>query len=280
MDCTKKEVIMTEITIEEALKSKQKFSEFMSDFKHPIIDESLKEYQIPNGKVVLTIAELTQNYETFGKLIEDPIIENLVKSPYIVWIVVNEKEHILKQMAAINKYSTSGFGIFVFKLVVNDDKTEIKCLLKPQIQEKKVRAINTNTPAKQLQLDYWQTYFEKCDELQSEMQINPAPRHYQYIGIGKKGVQIMQTVSTVDKYIATELSINNDKSIFYKLEESKEKIEEELGILEWHIKDGVDSCKIRQKIYYDISMLDIRESKAEEHIKLAEDFKKVFSKYL
>jgi len=266
---------MTVITAEEALKSRQNFSDFIESKRDEIEQEYLKEYS--KRELVLSYAQLTPTCEGLMNALNE-FRDN--QKVFLFLYIANEKPEITKFIKYLNNTFNKMCGIFLVKAILNDDKMEFECLLKPQIQEKKQRVVNTNTPAKQLQQEYWQAYFDKCDELQSEMQINPAPRHYQYIGIGKKGVQIMQTVSTVDKYIATELSINNDKSIFHKLEEHKEQIEKALGTLEWYIKDGVDSCKIRQKIYFDISMTEIRDAKVEEHIKLAENFKKVFSKYL
>ena len=266
---------MTVITAEEALKSREKFSNFIESKRETIEQEYLKEYSKRDR--VFSYTQLTPTCESLMNALNEFRDDQKV---FLFLYIVNEKPEITKFIKYLNNTFNKMCGIFLIKAILNGDKMDFECLLKPQIQEKKQRVVNTNTPAKQLQFEYWQAYFEKCDELQREMQINPAPRHYQYIGIGKKGVQIMQTVSTVDKYIATELSINNDKSIFHKLEEHKEQIEKVLGTLEWHIKDGVDSCKIRQKIYFDISMTEIRDAKVEEHIKLAEQFKKVFSKYL
>lgn len=272
---------MTAITIEEALKSKQKFSEFISDFKHPLIEETLKEYQMPNGKVVLTIAELTQNYETFGKLLEDSTLENLPKSPYIVWIVVNEKEHILKQMAAINKYSTLGFGIFVFKLVLNKDKTEVECLLKPNIQTKKTRVVNTNTPAKQLQQKYWEEYRLICDEkLYRSLQIKEAlPRHYQNISVGIAGYQIIQTINTVEKYVASEIAISN-KSMFEFLYDLKDDIEDEVGELEWDSKPNVKSAKIRKVFKINVNDQSTHRKAILEQLKMGSELGFVIDRYL
>ncbi|MBR5544831.1 MAG: DUF4268 domain-containing protein [Clostridia bacterium] len=266
---------MTVITAEEALKSREKFTNYIEKNAEPVIEEILKDY--PHRVLHIVLPQLTPSSDF---LLEELAKYSSIQKTYFFWFIANEKDWILQAVNALNNGLKDNCGVFVIKAFLNGDKMDFKCLLKPQIQEKKQRVVNTNTPAKQLQLEYWQAYFDKCDELQSEMQVTPAPRHYQYIGIGKKGVQIMQTVSTVDKYVATEISINRDKSIFYKLEEHKEQIEKALGTLEWHIKDGVDSCKIRKVIYYDISNEIIRSAKAEEHIKLAENFKRVFSKYL
>ena len=177
---------MTTITALEAFKSRQNFSEFIeSQLSHPSIVSVLDSYPKKNGQVILQIAELTQSLDLFNNIISDSMIENLPHTPLLVWIVANEKERILRLADFLNNRAKTGW-IFVFKASLNDDKIAFECLLKPQIPEKKTRVVNTNTPAKQLQQEYWQAYFDKCDELQSEMQVNPAPRHYQYIGIGKK----------------------------------------------------------------------------------------------
>ena len=112
------------------------------------------------------------------------------------------------------------------------------------------------------------------------MQVNPAPRHYQYIGIGKKGVQIMQTINTVEKYVATELFINNDKEIFNKLVEYKNEIEEIFGVLDWQKLEDKKSSRIRRSLGIDISNTQEIETGINFQIQTAEEFKKVFSKYL
>lgn len=273
---------MTEtITPIDAFKSKQNFSKAMENSSsNTFIASILEDYPIKTGKVVMTITDLTQNYETFGNLISDDLVCNLPEPPYIVWIVANEKESILKQMAAINKYSTSGFGIFIFKAFLNDDKIDFKCLLKPPVPKKITRVVNQNAPAKLLQKEYWEKYFEVCDALQSEMQVTPKPQHYQYIPIGKRGVQIMQTINTVQNTISTELFINNDKEIFKKLYESKEAIENELGELDWQKLEGKKSSRIRKTYEFDFSNKETWVDATEQHVKLAEEFSVVFKAFL
>lgn len=48
------------------------------------------------------------------------------------------------------------------------------------------REVNLNAPAKIFQEKYLQKYFEICDELQSEMQVEPKPQHFQYLGDDNK----------------------------------------------------------------------------------------------
>lgn len=109
---------------------------------------------------------------------------------------------------------------------------------------------------------------------------NPAPQHYQYISIGKKGVQIMQTVNTKDKYVATELFINNDKDIFNNLLKSKDEIETKLGFLDWQDLEGKKSSRIRQVLHYDITDTSNLYEIIKSHIKMAEDFRDTFKRFL
>ena len=55
---------MTNITAEEALKSKTKFTEFMSDTHPLIVTSTLAGYTNVNGQSIIFICDLTQKIET------------------------------------------------------------------------------------------------------------------------------------------------------------------------------------------------------------------------
>lgn len=266
---------MTEtITAQEVLKSRQNFSNYIEKHKDKVIEELLKDY--PNRGLHIICPQLTQNADGLMEAVSE--LRGNQKA-YIFWFIVNEKEDLINIAKTLNHYFNQNYcGLFVIKTVLNGDKIEFKPILKPEIPTKQVR--NNNTPAKQIQKEYWDRYFEICDELQSEMQINPAPQHYQYISIGKKGVQIMQTVNTKDKYVATELFINSDKGIFNKLLKSKDEIETKLGFLDWQDLEGKKSSRIRQVLHYDITDTNNIDETIKSHIKMAEDFKETFRKFL
>lgn len=272
---------MTEqkITPHDPLKSRSNFENYMAKNVPTIITSTLANYVTSKQKTIIHITELTQNFESFLNIFDDEKLYNVFNKSFIVWTVTNEKEKIIKLLEKINQTSCNGFGIFVFKASLNNEKLEFNCILKPYI--KKVPKRNENTPAKLLQREYWEKYFEICDELQSSMQITPAPRHYQYISIGKKGVQIMQTVNTKEKYIASELFINNNQEIYEKLYAHKEEIENELGELDWQALEGKKSSRIRKQLKYDFDGIKaIEKAMIKEHIKMAEEIKTVISNYL
>ena len=266
---------MTEtITATEVLKSRQNFSDYIEQNADTVIQNLLKDY--PSRPLQIIYPQLTQSSDGLMEIVSR--LEGNQKA-YIFWFIVNEKEDIKNIAMTLNHYFDKNYcGVFIIKAVINGDKIEFEPILKPEAPTKQIR--NKNTPAKLLQKAYWEKYFEICDELQSDMQVNPAPQHYQYISIGKKGVQIMQTVNTKDKYIATELFINNDKDIFKKLMEQKNEIEEKLGFLDWQALDGKKSSRIRQILNYDISDVSQIDKAVKEHIKMAENFRETFKKYL
>ena len=266
---------MTEtITPIEVLKSRQNFTDYIEHNADTVIKNLLKDYSPRPLQIIYP--QLTQSSDGLMEIVSR--LEGNQKA-YIFWFIVNEKEDLKNIATTLNNYFDKNYcGIFIIKAVLNEDKIEFEPVLKPEIPSKQTR--NKNTPAKLLQKAYWEKYFEICDELQSEMQVNPAPQHYQYIPIGKKGVQIMQTVNTKDKYIATELFINSDKEIFNKLLEHKSEIEEKLGFLDWQALEGKKSSRIRQTLNYDISDTSQIDNAIKDHIKMAEDFRETFKKYL
>lgn len=267
---------MTTITPTEAFKSKKNFEEFMADQHPAVITTTLADYPKADGKNIVTFAELTQSIETLTNTVGSDLVKNLPKPPFIVWIVANERENILNALDVINKNTIKDFGIFVFKAFLNEDKIDFKCLLKPELR----KANNSNTPAKKMQLEYWEKYFEICDEVQSEMQVSPESQHWQYLPIGKRGVSIMLSVSSVKKYVGVDLVINYDKSIFEKLYANKDEIEKELGELEWVNIQKNKSCKVRQTINADLDNREMWKDTILKHIQIAEKFKSIFSKYL
>ncbi len=265
---------MTEkLTPIEILKNKKNFSEFIEDFNPPTVINTMAEYPQADGKVIIKIAELTQNMDTLTNLLGDPLITNLENLPFITWFITNEKENILNTVKTINKYAAKGFGIFIFKVFLNEDKIDVKCILKPEI--KSIGGI-----AKQYQLSYWKEFNKIIIEKNLGWKISPKTQHWQYLPIGKRGVSIMISVNTQDKIIGADLIINYDVSIYNYLYSQKDEIEKELGTLDWVHKLNNKSCRIRKSIPADITDSSNYKEIIEKHIELTIQFKNTMSKFL
>ena len=262
------------LVAEQAFKSRKNFEDFVKDCDKSDIIRTLADYSQADGKVIATVAELTQSSETFVTTLSE--VQKYKQPPFIVWVVANEKENLLRCVDNLNKLLVKGCGIFVFKAYLNGDKMEFKSLVQPTKTAKR----HSETDTKQIQAGYWQKYFEICDSLESDMQVKPASQHWQYISIGKAGVSIQLTINTQQSYVGCELLINNDKEIFYSLEKSKEKIEKQLGELDWQELKGKKSSRIRKVYAVEITQETNWESAVKEQIRMAEEFKSTFIKYL
>lgn len=267
----------TEISTKTVLKTKANFENFIQEYQPAVITSTLAEYPKADGRTVLTICDLTQNINSLLNKLNDPIVKGLPQPPLVAWLVTSEKEEVQNLLNIMNKSTNKNdIKTFVFKAALNDNESDIdiECILKPDCNERKSQR-NDETPAKLLQLAYWEEYNE-----QSDKKITPAPRHYQALSIGKGGVQIYQTVNTAEKYVATEILIREDKTIYEKLLEHKEEIEKELGELDWQKLEEKKSSRIRKKIEADITGEESKKEAAKAHIEMAKEFKRVFSQYL
>ena len=271
---------MTTITAEQALKSKQNFTEYLADNTPALVTSTIANYQSKSGKVVVTIAELTQNFETFVNAVNEPTVLELPQKPYFAWIVTSPKDRIMNVLKVVNESSTGDLGIFVFKAFLNGDKMDFECLLKPELKEKQKRE-KTITKTGGIQYDYWKVYSEVCDEMgEGDYQIKPASQHYQNIPIGLKGAYIKQTISVKDNYVASELFIGDNKQLFADLKEHEKEIEKELGTLTWDCKDSNKSCFIRRTIFVDFTNPERYQEYAKQQIELAIKVRETFFKYI
>jgi len=262
------------LTAEQAFKSRKNFEDFVKDCDKGDIIRTLADYPQAEGKVIATVAELTQSADTLISTLAE--IQRYKQPPFIVWVVANEKENLVQSIKSLNSFLVKGCGIFLFKAHLNANKMAFETIVQPQ----KITKRHSKTDTKQLQLNYWTKYFEICDKLESDLQVKPASQHWQYIPIGKTGVSIQLTINTQQNHIGCELLINNDKEIFYSLENSKEKIEKQLGELDWQELKGKKSSRIRKVYSTDITKAENWETAIKEQIRMAEEFKSTFAKYL
>ena len=256
-------------TLADVFKSRQNFLDYIEANSSEIISQLLENY--PKRSMHIVYPQLTQSSEGLinaaGKLVDE-------QKAYIFWVIANEKEDLLKIAKTLNNFFDKNYcGIFVIKAFLNVDKIEFNCILKPE------HSINRNTPCKIIQKQYWEKYFEICDEMALDLQVNPQYQHWQYLPMHKRRVCLMLSVSIQKEYIGVDLVIS-DKTIYKYLYNIKDKIEAELGKLEWINEPNNKTTKIRKTLTYDVSDLNTQAKAVKEHIDLALQFKETFSKYL
>ena len=256
-------------TLADVFKSRQNFLDYIEANSSEIISQLLENY--PKRSMHIVYPQLTQSSEGLinaaGELVDE-------QKAYIFWFIANEKEDLLKIAKTLNNFFDKNYcGIFVIKAFLNVDKIEFNCILKPE------HSINRNTPCKIIQKQYWEKYFEICDEMALDLQVNPQYQHWQYLPMHKRRVCLMLSVSIQKEYIGVDLVIS-DKTIYKYLYNLKDKIEAELGKLEWINEPNNKTTKIRKTLTYDVSDLNTQAKAVKDHIDLALQFKETFSKYL
>ena len=260
---------MTEITADEALRSKQKFTEYIQNHSGEVIKDLLLDY--PYRLINIVYPQLTASSEGLVDAVNKLKFND---KAYIFWFVANEKEDLTKVATILNQnFDKKSFGIFIIKACLNDNKMEFNCILKPE------HSINKNTPCKVMQKQYWEKYFEICDEMALDLQVNPQYQHWQYLPMHKRRVCLMLSVSIQKEYIGVDLVIS-DKTIYKYLYNLKDKIEAVLGELEWINEPNNKTTKIRKTLPFDVSDLNTQEKAVKEHINLALQFTEPFSTYL
>ena len=256
-------------TLADVFKSRQNFLDYIEANSSEVISQLLENY--PKRSMHIVYPQLTQSSEGLinaaGELVDE-------QKAYIFWFIANEKEDLLKIAKTLNNFFEKNYcGIFVIKTFLNVDKIEFNCILKPE------HSINKNTPCKIMQKQYWEKYFEICDEMALDLQVNPQYQHWQYLPMHKRRVCLMLSVSIQKEYIGVDLVIS-DKTIYKYLYNLKDKIEAELGKLEWINEPNNKTTKIRKTLTYDVNDLNTQAKAVKDHIDLALQFKGTFSKYL
>lgn len=258
----------TNISAQEALKNTAKFREFVSGMDKTPFTEVLKDY--PENDI-LYITDLTQKAETYYNSINE--LES-GQTPYIVWIVTNPKPELLKYSHFFNKTRAKNAGIFVFKASLNDNQIEFECILKPN----KISKGHSGEETEKFYLDHWNRYVETCKQFDIlNMIVKPIPKRSTFISIGNSKVKIMQTVSKKSNFVSSELYIT-DKNIFDLLYDQKDKIEKQVGELEWLRLDDKKASRIIRYINLDVEEEPVRA--AQEHIRSALALKEAYQKYI
>jgi hypothetical protein len=266
---------MTEkITLEQAVKSKDNFTKFIEENSEECIKSALK--GCPQRSLHIVIPQMTP---TADGLLNGVAAFKDGQKCYVFWFILNEKEEIIQMAETLNTRFSKICGIYIFKPCLTDNKTEFKCLLKPELSKRP--PANPNTKSKQLQYQLWELYREVCDGSEyPDMQIAEAhPRHYEYVSIQVSGLQMIQTINTQNGYVASELSMRSREK-FEKLKEHKDEIEKEIGELIWDDNEKKDTVKIRKTFPIDVYATKNHKKAVTKLIEIGAELKNIAHKYL
>jgi len=197
----------------------------------------------------------------------------------IIWFVNQQTPEVIETAHWLSNYLSFDMKFHIIKCCLNANNIEFEELLHPPENAYKPNIKITKTKEKQAQ--FWQEFDNYTKENSSPVKIShPAPQHWQYVPIGMAGVSIQLTVNTNRKNLGCELLIAKDKELFYKLEEFKDDIENQLGKLDWQALEGKKSSRIKMLTDFDIENENGWNDGFKWMIENADRFKDVFVRYL
>ncbi len=192
------------------------------------------------GDYVLIENQLEKtNHDHLGKLIT---YASGLGATTIVWIARQITQEHRRAIDWLNEVTTDAVGFFGLEVElwrIGDSPPAPKFNLVSQPNEwAKVVSGRTQrqepTGAKLVQLDFWEGFAEFCRAGAFSLNLRkPRPQHWYPMAIGRRGFIISLTVSTVKTRVGCELYIRKSDPAFSLLAAQKDKIEAELGPLEW-----------------------------------------------
>ena len=208
----------------------------------------------------------------------------------IIWIVKDYNEEHKQAIEWLNEHSDENINLFLvkielFKIGNSEIAPHFEIISQPNDWTKTIRSNQSNTELtgmKLVDLNFWQGFSEYLSDNRTTFSIRKAqPQHWYSLAIGSSDCHIDLTVNKNGE-VACSLWIENNKSLYNKFFEHKNEIETELGYsVKWDYKEGskASSVDIRSDFRLDLKNSDL--SKGYEWLlNKAEDFKRVFRKYL
>lgn len=130
---------------------------------------------------------------------------------------------------------------------------------------------------------FWNLVREVGKEQAQHLNLGRTPRaqHYYDISIGVSGVGVSLTVNSQTKVVAVELYISDDKQLFARLHEQRERIEADLGVsLDWRSLPDKKASRILIARHGDFTDAGETLQLAGWLISTADTFVRVFRKYI
>lgn len=207
----------------------------------------------------------------------------------IIWLVKDINEEHKQAIDWLNEHSDDSVNLFLIKIElfkIGDSAIapHFEVVSQPNDWTKTIRT-QTDTEVTGMRLTdlrFWQGFNDYCSQHKTTFSIRKAqPHHWYSLAIGSSDCHIDLTVIKTGE-IACSLWINDNKELYNKFYANKNAIETELGyFVEWNYKESSKASSVDIKCDFKVDLKSTENDRGYEWLLLkAEDFKKVFRKYL
>lgn len=227
------------------------------------------------------------NHDHLGKIL---VYGSGYDAKTIIWVVKDYNEEHKQAIEWLNEHSDENINLFLikielFKIGNSEIAPHFEIICQPNDWTKTIRSNHNSTELtgmKLVDLNFWQGFSEYLSDNKTSFSIRKAqPQHWYSLAIGSSECHIDLTVIKNGE-ISCSLWIENNKELYNKFFSHKVEIEEELGYqVRWDYKEGnkASSIDIRSNFKLNLKSDDLSNG-YEWLLTKAEDFKRVFKKYL
>ena len=208
----------------------------------------------------------------------------------IIWIVKDVRDEHKQAIDWLNEHTDEKINFFAIKMElwqIGDSPPAPKFYIVSKPNDwakaiKKAASESSLTDTKLMQLEFWNKFKEYVQNNKTNLRLRKTyPQHWYDISVGSSYAHLALTINTQLNLITCEFYIPDKIELFKGLVEKKEQIEQELGEkLEWMELEGKKASRIKLIKEADVENTD----KWEEYFgwlkKKAEDFYRVFNKYI
>lgn len=205
-------------------------------------------------KVIIENQLDVSNHDHLGKIIT---YASGLNAKVVVWIVKEAREEHRSAIEWLNNNTNSNVNFFLIEIhayrIGNSDPAPMfQVIEQPNdfIKNNKISNRDESMNKSQSQrFEFWNKFNNVIAERGKPFNIRKATTdHWYSVAIGTSEAHIDITLVNKDSVIGVELYISDNKELYDKLYENKDKIEEELGFnLEWR---RLDSSKASRIIYH------------------------------
>ncbi len=208
----------------------------------------------------------------------------------LIWIVKEATDEHKQAVEWLNEHSDESINIFLIKIELFkiDDSLpapHFEVIAEPNNWTKILRNSGKNielSGAKLKDLNFWQGFVDYCKRNRTTFSMRKAlPQQWYDLSLGSNGNLIRLTVSQHGD-LNCSLYINNNKELFNELYANKDNIETLLGYsVIWDYKENRGASSVDLKCNFNVDWDSENYDESYEWLmKTAENFKKVFKKFL
>jgi len=173
----------------------------------------------------------------------------------IIWIVKDVRDEHKQAIDWLNEHTSDKINFFAIKMELwkIDDSSpapKFQIISSPNNWAKALKS-STSKPAREtklsmLQLEFWSEFKKYLQDHNSTLKTRkPYAQHWYDMSIGNSKAHLSLTIVSQKNFMTTGVYISDNKELYYKLEEKKAQIEQELNCkFDWMALEGKKASRI------------------------------------